>query len=208
MFTGEYRHSVDGKGRLAVPARFRAQLQSGAVVSRWMEPCLAIHTKAGWDLLSEKIAALPITDPNARLFQRYVFSQATEAELDGQGRVLLARRSSGARDEPGTWDSGAGALEFGESFADAVTREVGEEYRAAPLSMRMIGVRNVVRPGSHWVALVFAVRVDPGAVSNGEPHKFDALGWFRPESLPSPVHSQLGATIELLGATFPGGDPS
>ena len=89
MFTGEYRHSVDGKGRLAVPARFRAQLHSGAVVSRWMEPCLAIHTKAGWDLLADKIAALPITDPNARLFQRYVFSQAIELELDGQGRVLL-----------------------------------------------------------------------------------------------------------------------
>ena len=89
MFTGEYRHSVDGKGRLAVPARFRTQLQTGAVVSRWLDDCLAIHTKAGWDALSDKVAALPITNPTARRFQRFVFAAAVEAELDGQGRVLL-----------------------------------------------------------------------------------------------------------------------
>ena len=89
MFTGEYRHSVDGKGRLAVPARFRTQLQPGAVVSRWLDACLAIHTQDGWDRLSDKVAALPITDPTARRFQRFVFAGAVEAELDGQGRVLL-----------------------------------------------------------------------------------------------------------------------
>ena len=89
VFTGEYRHSVDGKGRLAVPARFRTQLNSGAFISRWMESCLAIHTPAGWESLATKIAALPITDPNGRLFQRFVFSGASTAELDRQGRVLL-----------------------------------------------------------------------------------------------------------------------
>ena len=89
MFTGEYRHSVDGKGRLAVPARFRTQLQTGAVVSRWLDDCLAIHTKAGWDDLADKVAALPITSPSARRFQRFVFAGAVEADLDGQGRVLL-----------------------------------------------------------------------------------------------------------------------
>ena len=54
MFTGEYRHSVDDKGRLAVPSRFRAQLDAGLVVSRWLDACLAIHTKSGWDALAEK----------------------------------------------------------------------------------------------------------------------------------------------------------
>ena len=82
MFTREYRHSVDGKGRLAVPARFRTQLQSGAVVSRWLDACLAIHTKTSWEQLSAKVAALPITDPTARRFQRFVFAGAVEAELD------------------------------------------------------------------------------------------------------------------------------
>ena len=60
MFTGEYRHSVDDKGRLAVPSRFRAQLDAGLVVSRWLDACLAIHTRAGWDALAEKVATLPI----------------------------------------------------------------------------------------------------------------------------------------------------
>ena len=73
MFTGEYRHTVDDKGRIAVPARFRAQLGAGAVVSRWLDACLAIHTTQGWEALAAKVAALPITDQNARRFQRLIF---------------------------------------------------------------------------------------------------------------------------------------
>jgi MraZ protein len=89
VFTGEYRHSVDDKGRLAVPAKFRAQLGAGAVVSRWLDACLAVHTQAGWADLSAKVAALPITDSNARRFSRLIFAGAAEVELDRQGRILL-----------------------------------------------------------------------------------------------------------------------
>ena len=74
MFTGEYRHTVDDKGRIAVPAKFRVQLGAGAVVSRWLDACLAIHTQAGWDELAAKVAALPITDGASRRFQRFVFA--------------------------------------------------------------------------------------------------------------------------------------
>ena len=116
---------------------------------------------------------------------------------DAHGRVLLARRSPGARDEPGAWDCGAGALEFGETFEAAVAREVTEEYAAAPLSIELRGVRNVLRGDSHWVAIVFAVEVDPAAVRIGEPDKFDALDWFPPDRLPAPLHSQLAATLAL-----------
>jgi len=136
VFTGEYRHSVDGKGRLAVPARFRAQLQSGAVVSRWMDACLAIHTKDGWNLLADKVAALPITDTNSRLFQRFVFAGAVEADLDGQGRVLLPaylRESVGLTNEavvvgsrdhaeiwaPAGWDEYRRALDDPQALAKA-----------------------------------------------------------------------------------------
>jgi 8-oxo-dGTP pyrophosphatase MutT (NUDIX family) len=117
---------------------------------------------------------------------------------DGRGRVLLARRGAGARDEPGTWDTGAGALEHGESFAEAVRREVREEYTADPVDVETIGVRNVLRDGSHWVAVINAVRVDPAAVAIGEPHKFDELGWFPLDALPAPLHSQLTATISMF----------
>ena len=89
MFTGEYRHTVDDKGRLAVPAKFRAQLEEGAVISRWLDACLAIHTRTGWEALATRVAGLPITDPNSRLFTRYVFAGAVEAELDKQGRVVV-----------------------------------------------------------------------------------------------------------------------
>ncbi|GIE86877.1 NUDIX domain-containing protein [Actinoplanes regularis] len=119
---------------------------------------------------------------------------------DGAGRILLAKRSEQARDEPGTWDCGAGALEFGETFEAAVTREVIEEYTAVPQAIEELGVRNVLRedPPSHWVAVIFAVRVDPAEVRIGEPHKFDALTWCTPDDLPSPRHSQLDATLALL----------
>jgi MraZ protein len=89
VFTGEYRHSVDDKGRIAVPAKFRAQIETGAVVSRWLDACLAIHTRTGWDQLAAKVAGLPITDAGSRLFQRYVFAGAFEADLDRQGRVVV-----------------------------------------------------------------------------------------------------------------------
>ena len=116
---------------------------------------------------------------------------------DGSGRILLARRSPGARDEPGSWDCGAGALEFGETFEQAVTREVNEEYGTGPVEIELRGVRNVLRRDSHWVAVVFRVRVDPAAVSIGEPHKFDALGWYDPDHLPAPLHSQLSETLNI-----------
>jgi 8-oxo-dGTP pyrophosphatase MutT (NUDIX family) len=118
---------------------------------------------------------------------------------DEEGRVLLARRGPGARDEPGAWDTGAGELEHGESFESAVAREVREEYSAEALEMEMIGVRNVLRgdPVTHWVAIAFAVKVDPAAVSIGEPDKFDDLGWFAPDALPLPLHSQVIETLSL-----------
>jgi MraZ protein len=89
VFTGEYRHAVDDKGRIAVPSRFRAQLTGSVVVARWMDTCLAIFPMPAWDELSAKVGGLPMTDPNARLLQRQLFAGAFETELDRQGRVLV-----------------------------------------------------------------------------------------------------------------------
>ena len=137
MFTGEYRHTVDDKGRLAVPARFRAQLAGGAVISRWIDGCLAIHDGAGWDALSTRVAALPLTDAAARLFQRQIFAGAFDAELDRQGRVLipaylreevgLAGEAvvAGIRDHaeiwaPARWADYRVAMDDPKRFADAI----------------------------------------------------------------------------------------
>ena len=74
MFTGEYRHSVDEKGRMAVPSKFRTQLEGGAFVSRWIDACLAIFPRAEWDALATRTAALPISDAGARTFSRFLFA--------------------------------------------------------------------------------------------------------------------------------------
>lgn len=89
MFTGEFRHTVDDKGRLAVPVRFRAELAQGAQVSKWIDGCVALFPRADWEVLAERTAALPVTDQNARTFQRFLFGTAFEIELDRQGRFVL-----------------------------------------------------------------------------------------------------------------------
>ena len=121
---------------------------------------------------------------------------------DQAGRLLLHRRTQACRDEAGAWDSGGGALEFGEDPAEAVRREVHEEYGVFPNRVRVVGTRNVLREQNgnltHWVALVFDVLVDPNAVRLGEPDKMAELGWFDMEALPTPLHSQLRDHLALL----------
>jgi MraZ protein len=89
VFTGEYRHTVDGKGRIAVPARYRTALGGGAYLTRWLDGCLAIFPRDAWGAIADKIAALPLSDADARTFSRIIFASAFEVEVDGQGRVLL-----------------------------------------------------------------------------------------------------------------------
>lgn len=89
MFTGEYRHSLDAKGRIAVPSRFRADLRGGAFLCRWIDLCLGLFPRDAWDALAAKVAALPVTDAGARTFSRFLFASAYEVELDGQGRVVV-----------------------------------------------------------------------------------------------------------------------
>lgn len=89
MFTGEVRHTVDDKGRLAIPVRFRPELAQGAQVSKWIDGCAALFPKADWDRLAEQTVALPVTDQGARTFQRFLFGSAFDVELDRQGRFVL-----------------------------------------------------------------------------------------------------------------------
>ena len=89
MFIGEFRHSVDDKGRVAVPVRFRSELAGGAIVSKWIDGCLAIHSRNAWESLAERAGHLPVTDAGARTFQRFLFGTAFEVTLDGQGRIVI-----------------------------------------------------------------------------------------------------------------------
>lgn len=89
MFLGRYAYAVDAKGRLAIPARFRADLGNEGVLTRGIDPCLALYPMDAWLPLSERVNALPISDPHARRFRRLVFGEAANLELDRQGRILL-----------------------------------------------------------------------------------------------------------------------
>jgi ADP-ribose pyrophosphatase YjhB (NUDIX family) len=124
---------------------------------------------------------------------------------DGQGNVLMHRRSQNCRDEQGNWDNGGGAHEFGDSVEDTVRREIKEEYGADVLDLQFIKVYDAHREladgtPTHWVSVVFAALVDPKQVKNNEPHKIDDIGWFKPDALPSPLHSQARHTLKSVQA--------
>ncbi len=89
MFMGEFNHSVDEKGRLIMPAKFREGLGLNFVITKGLDNCLFVYPKAEWQNLEAKLKSLPVTNTSARAFSRFFFSGATEAELDKQGRVLL-----------------------------------------------------------------------------------------------------------------------
>jgi len=89
MFIGEYSHSIDSKNRLALPAKFRAALKQGAVVTRGLDNCLFVFTKSDWQKLVDKIASLPIGKSDARGFSRIMLAGAMDVKLDSLGRILL-----------------------------------------------------------------------------------------------------------------------
>ena len=89
MFTGEYNHTIDQKGRLIIPNKFRSLLGEVFVITKGIDECLEIYDKETWDKFSEKINALPYSDPSARQFKRIFIGRATEVTPDKMGRVQL-----------------------------------------------------------------------------------------------------------------------
>src|SRR3989338_8680969 len=89
MFIGEYQHTIDIKGRMAVPVKFRQQLAKGAVVTKGLDNCLFLYPKTEWQKLADKLAALPLARANTRAFARLMLAGAMDVEFDGQGRMLV-----------------------------------------------------------------------------------------------------------------------
>jgi MraZ protein len=90
MFMGEYHHTIDLKGRMIVPSKFRDGLGETFVLTRGLDQCLFGYPMSEWKNIEEKLKALPLTKKDARAFTRFFFSGATECELDKQGRVNIA----------------------------------------------------------------------------------------------------------------------
>ena len=89
MFMSRYNHTVDAKGRLIVPSKFRDQLGDEFVVTKGMDGCLFVYANEDWKAFEEKLATLPMTNKEARMFTRFFLAGAATLEVDKQGRILL-----------------------------------------------------------------------------------------------------------------------
>lgn len=93
-------------------------------------------------------------------------------------------------------------MEFGETFEQAVRREIREEYSCDVLDLKFLGINNVLRKNgdvdTHWITLIFAAQVASEKVRIGEPDKMKELGWFKPDNFPKPQHSMLLEHLEFV----------
>jgi MraZ protein len=89
MFMGEYNHTIDTKGRLIVPSKFREALGDTFVVTKGLDGCLFVYDNQEWNAFEEKLKSLPITNKEARQFARFFLAGAAEVEVDKQGRILV-----------------------------------------------------------------------------------------------------------------------
>lgn len=89
MFMSEYNHTLDPKGRLAIPAKFRESLGDAFVISKGMDGCLYVYANEDWDAFEQKLQTLPLINKEARAFARFFLAGAANVEVDKQGRILL-----------------------------------------------------------------------------------------------------------------------
>ena len=89
MFMSEYNHTIDAKGRLIIPSKFRETLGEEFVVSKGMDGCLFVYANEDWNAFEQKLTSLPLINKEARQFARFFLAGAAQVELDKQGRILL-----------------------------------------------------------------------------------------------------------------------
>lgn len=89
MFIGEFQHNIDQKGRMAIPVKFRHQLNAGVIITRGLDHCLFVYNEGEWRLLADRLINLPLTQANSRAFVRLMMAGAMQVNLDSQGRILL-----------------------------------------------------------------------------------------------------------------------
>jgi MraZ protein len=89
LFYGEYQHTVDPKGRVIIPAKFREGLGENFIITKGLDNCLFAYSMEEWKNFEAKLRTLPLADRDARAFMRFFFAGATECEVDKQGRILI-----------------------------------------------------------------------------------------------------------------------
>lgn len=89
MFIGEYKYTIDEKGRIAIPKKFRLQLEHGAVITRGLDSCLFVYTLEEWKKIATKLSSMPLSQKNTRAFSRLMLAGAMDVSLDKQGRIMI-----------------------------------------------------------------------------------------------------------------------
>ncbi len=117
---------------------------------------------------------------------------------DGNGLFLLHKRGDKSRDEVGRWDPGSGELEFGLTPEENTLKEVLEEYGCKGEIQEKLPAHSIFRElngkKTHWLAIPFFVKINPGEEKNNIPEKIDEIGWFKLDNLPTPLHSGFYST--------------
>ena len=141
MFLGEYEHTIDDKNRLTLPARFRAAMAGGVVLTRGLDTCVEAYPAEAWTKLVEsRLAGLNPLSREARVLERFYYTGATEAQPDKQGRVMLSPKLIeraglgrevvvvGMRDRLEIWDRAAWHAQLKEVMGSA--EDVAERLAA------------------------------------------------------------------------------
>jgi len=130
----------------------------------------------------------------------YIGISTTFICTDGNGRILMHKRSINCRDERGCWDAGGGKLEFGIDLEENVRREIAEEYGCECEILHQLPPVTILRQqdgqATHWLAICFITKINPSEAKNNEPQKLDELGWFTLDQLPQPLHSGMAMVLE------------
>ena len=125
---------------------------------------------------------------------------------DGNGNLLMHKRTKECRDEHGRWDTGSGKLEFNLSLEENVLQEVFEEYGCKGKTEEQLPAHDIFREHNgvktHWIAVPFFVKVNPSEVRNGEPHKIEEINWFKIDNLPAPLHTGFAYTFNRYKSFF------
>ncbi|MBE6122801.1 MAG: division/cell wall cluster transcriptional repressor MraZ [Solobacterium sp.] len=138
MFMGEYRHSLDAKNRLIIPAKFRDELGSTFVVTKGLDGCLTVYTEEQWTALVHQLEQLPTTKREVRQYVRFLLSKAVECQFDSQGRIQLPQVLVDAAqiDKKCTVIGAADHIEiWSDEKWDAYESEAGESFESVAESL-------------------------------------------------------------------------
>ncbi len=89
MLIGQYKHTIDNKKRLALPVKFRGELGVKVIITKGIENCLVVYTEKEWEVMSQKLGSLPVSQGEARSFARHLLASAMDVALDKLGRILI-----------------------------------------------------------------------------------------------------------------------